>query len=337
MGELPTFLVIGATRSGTTWLHSVLSRHPDIFVPDKKELNFFNERILKEDLQSYFNDFDPGDHGPRPVRGDMSVNYSILRPAVVERIKRLLPDVRLVFTLRNPVDRMWSALKYDHSFLHRKALDRVPMLAFMRECESPRLRRRTDYQLLIQTWERVFGLGSLHIDLFDRLQKDPAGYTRDILWHLGADHHWQVPADLLTARINVSADVQIPPILRWYLSRAWLEPTRRLNDFLEGFVTPWLAPMEEDAKSAPLSWRIMRELNRTLLSLPNRLAYHAYDAGRQRALVRRCDHILARLPNAPACNVDSIRIVCEGRQETWEADIVADDEGARGSPVPPSG
>ena len=84
---LPTFLVIGATRSGTTWLHAVLARHPDIFVPAKKELNFFNERILTEDFESYLEEFTPRDGGkPKPIRGDMSVNYSILQPAVVERV-----------------------------------------------------------------------------------------------------------------------------------------------------------------------------------------------------------------------------------------------------------
>ena len=40
----PTFLVIGAEKAGTTWLYDRLRRHPDIFMPDVKELHYFNHR-----------------------------------------------------------------------------------------------------------------------------------------------------------------------------------------------------------------------------------------------------------------------------------------------------
>ena len=41
---LPNFLVVGAQRAGTTWMHDRLRRHPDVFMPSVKELHFFNRK-----------------------------------------------------------------------------------------------------------------------------------------------------------------------------------------------------------------------------------------------------------------------------------------------------
>jgi hypothetical protein len=93
----------------------------------------------------------------------------------------------------------------------------------------------------------------------------------------------------------------IPEVVQWYIADRLLKPTERLNELLEGRVSNWLDEMRTIRGKAPLSWRILREVNRTMLSVPETLAYEAYHAVRdvrlwgrwrqfQRSYVSRDDH-----------------------------------------------
>jgi hypothetical protein len=110
---LPTFLIIGAMKCGTTSLHYYLRLHPEIQIPTLKELNFFSgppdrfpyptgaRRIT--DLAEYESMFDAA----FPARGEASPNYTVSprREGVPEKIKELVPDARLIYLVRDPIDR----------------------------------------------------------------------------------------------------------------------------------------------------------------------------------------------------------------------------------------
>jgi len=111
---LPDFLVIGAEKCGTTSLYRYLVRHPDVVRASTKEPHFFD----------YHWDEGPAwyrAHFPLAVRrtlarrlfgvelriGEASPDY-IFHPHAPERVRRLLPRVKLIALLRNPIDRAFS-------------------------------------------------------------------------------------------------------------------------------------------------------------------------------------------------------------------------------------
>ena len=285
---LPNFLVLGAPRTGTTWLHAVLSHHPQILVPDTKEPDFLNRRILSESFSAYTTLFDPpAGEPPRPLRGDMSVNYSNLRAPVVREIARLLPGARLIYTLRQPVDRLWSNLKYTYGTFSGRVMHHAPIGRFLRACHCARFTRRNNYMEVMRIWSEAFGQDALHVDLFDQMEQDAPAYVRRVLEHLGADTDWSVPSELMNMRIHSTEALTMPDVFRWYVSSQWLESTRQLNDALGGQVTHWVDAMEQAAAGTTVSRRLLRELNRCILSLPERLAYAAYNSYRERALITR--------------------------------------------------
>lgn len=98
---LPTFLVIGAMKAGTTGLWEYLHDHPSIFLAPK-EPDFFSFRY-ERGLGWYEAMFDGSE--AMPVRGDVSPSYTACTVNVMERIATTLPDVRLVYSLRDPVER----------------------------------------------------------------------------------------------------------------------------------------------------------------------------------------------------------------------------------------
>lgn len=105
---LPTFLGVGVPRAGTTWLHSLLASHPDVFMPvRRKEIRFF-DRHYEQGLGWYETFFCPDDEADsyRAI-GEISPQY-LYCDECPDRISATLPDVRLLLMLRHPVDRAYS-------------------------------------------------------------------------------------------------------------------------------------------------------------------------------------------------------------------------------------
>ena len=112
--EWPNLFVVGAARAGTTSLWRYLDRHPEIWMAQVKEPNFFSQvrRPLNPDVHdeaSYLRLFAPG--GGCKVRGEASVSY-FWAEDVPARIKRVNPEARILISLRDPVERTYSGYWY---------------------------------------------------------------------------------------------------------------------------------------------------------------------------------------------------------------------------------
>jgi len=108
---LPNLIVIGAAKCGTTSLHEYLDEHPQISMSREKELHFFVDRKnWSRGLGWYESQFD----AETPVRGESSPGYSAfpLYRGVPERMAETIPHARLVYLVRDPVERVVS--HYSH-------------------------------------------------------------------------------------------------------------------------------------------------------------------------------------------------------------------------------
>jgi len=108
--KLPSFLIIGAQKAGTTSLHAALEHHPDIFMSTPKELYFFdvdeNYNRGTEWYAKFFRDW-----RDEKVAGESTPDYLWYKP-VPERIAEILPNAKLIILLRNPVSRAYSSYWY---------------------------------------------------------------------------------------------------------------------------------------------------------------------------------------------------------------------------------
>ncbi|MEM7100809.1 MAG: sulfotransferase domain-containing protein [Pseudomonadota bacterium] len=100
---LPNFLIIGAPRSGTTWLAMNLREHPEIFMPRIKEVHYFDRHF--EEGQGFYEDFFTT--ATERVIGEATPDY-IYYPEVPSRISALIPECKMILCLRNPIDRVYS-------------------------------------------------------------------------------------------------------------------------------------------------------------------------------------------------------------------------------------
>jgi hypothetical protein len=104
----PGFLVVGAQRAGTTWLDRHLRTHPEVYLPvRRKELHYFDAHYGRG-AEWYASFFPSADEAARyRAVGEITPKY-LYDPAVPERIRRDLPDVKMIAILRDPVDRAYS-------------------------------------------------------------------------------------------------------------------------------------------------------------------------------------------------------------------------------------
>ena len=272
-------------RCGSTWLCAVLKQHPDLRIADEKEMDFFfMPRMLEHDLRWYAAHFAPqSGEQPKPVRGEVSPRYARLKGWQVRRIAELLPDLRIILTLRHPIKRAWSQALYDFGHLTKRDVRTVRPFEFMRQLERARSRLSSDYPRMIRIWSDAFGREALHIDFFDRLRDDPQPYVNDVLKHLGASTPWTLPDSFVNKKVwatnsLVKHEPAIPEVVQCYIAGRLLKPTEQLNEMLEGRVTHWVEEMRGLRSRRRPSWRILEAINRILFALPERSAYEAYHA-----------------------------------------------------------
>lgn len=119
---LPNFLIIGAAKSGTSALYAYINQHPQVFMPEQKELRYFSSidnpenqgpKVYKnpsiQSLEDYREQFSR--QTDELAIGEASPQY-LYYPQTPKRIFDVLPDIKIISILRNPVKRAYS------SYLH---------------------------------------------------------------------------------------------------------------------------------------------------------------------------------------------------------------------------
>ncbi len=123
----PDFIIIGAQKGGTTSLHRYLTHHPDVGGSIRKEVHFFSW-LYDRGLDWYLAHFPQ--RGKFAMVGEASTSY-LSDPDVPERVRRAVPDAKLIALLRNPVDRAFSQYQMNvrkgfEPLPFEEAIDREP-------------------------------------------------------------------------------------------------------------------------------------------------------------------------------------------------------------------
>ena len=187
---------IGAQKAASSWVHDLLSMHPGICVPGEKELDFFSHRHDRGHGW-YRAQFD----GPG-LRFENSPSY-LTDPRAPARARAFNPDMRLVVSLRDPVDRAIS------HHLHEIAKGHIPPCDFARGlADNPDYLEQGFYARHLARWRAVFPPERMLVLFAEEIREAPQAAARDLHRFLGLD-----PGPVLTERRNVS-DTARSPLLR---------------------------------------------------------------------------------------------------------------------------
>jgi len=207
----PDFLVIGAQRAGTTWLHRVLRQHPSLWLPPVKELHYFDrlettrtildpkerrrvglKQLLSLDpwLVSYWLRARSDEWYARLFRdakakglvaGEITPAYATLDETVLRRIKGLNDNIKLIFVMRDPVERAWSAVNN----AAKKGIDASTVEKSIKRARESGAASRSAYGDTIRRLEAVFPASQVHYCFFEDLRDRPEALTSDLFSFLG--------------------------------------------------------------------------------------------------------------------------------------------------------
>jgi hypothetical protein len=207
---LPTYLGLGAMRSGTTWLAKLLGRHPQIYLPPRcKEVHFFDRHY---DLGvDWYKGFFPAPREGAAYRqiGEITPKY-LHDPRVPGRISKILPDCRFLVILRNPADRAYS----HYSLLIR---DRGVACGFEDQLQAmPEIVDRGFYAQQIKRYFGLFPPSRFCFLVFERAVQSPQVTCGALSEFLAVDfHEFDLNDQSLTTKVNRSLETRF---MRVYLA-----------------------------------------------------------------------------------------------------------------------
>ncbi len=245
-GVLPNLIIIGAMKCGTTALHRYLDLHPDVAMSEPKELNFFCGPDRQNGVQNERAAWSAGNwhrgvewyaaqFRPAPVRGEASPGYtSPSFPEAAERMSRVVPEVRLVYAVRDPVERAVS------QYLHHRAdgTERRPIREALLDPASQYLERSL-YHARLEPYLARFPRERVFICAQEDLLANRRATLRGLYRFAGVDDSFWSPAHDLRWNVARGAPVLLDGPLRRRLAARLSDDAAHLRELAGRGFTSW--------------------------------------------------------------------------------------------------
>jgi hypothetical protein len=172
----PNFLVIGAMRCATGWIRQCLKEHPDIYMP-QKEPHFFDRHYQKGShwyQETFFKNWKN-----ESAIGEKTATY-LHTPEAAQRIHETNPQMKLICSLRDPVDRLFSHYAMINKQSHKKSL--LNEITF----QSDYVQRSLYYKQLL-SFMKYFPIKNIYIAIYEEKDQDPVNFIQKIYRFLKID------------------------------------------------------------------------------------------------------------------------------------------------------
>jgi len=276
--SIPNFIGIGAPRTGTSWLYNMLYLHPAVWLPPIKELHYFDTKYKlysrnklskhgrkiigrylyrQPELLPWFINylFKPeGDdwyrslfaHGAKKglITGEITPAYGHLPEAGFQEIKSINPEVKIIFTMRNPITRSWSAIVKNLARKKGKSIKDVPQSEMLAHLKRSTLISRNNYLYTVETLDKTFARSQICYLFYDLLLEDPKDYLSKVLAFLDLD--WLDSYDhIIHQQFNTAgSDQDIPLTVKRAVAKDYYEMITSLCNIFGGYPCQWRREME---------------------------------------------------------------------------------------------
>ncbi len=225
---LPTFIIPGAGKSGTSYVADVLGQHPDIFIPVFKEPAFFSTNqehgLYNKGISFYQLSFN-GYKGQSHI-GEASTIY-MYDPDSPSLIKKYIPDVKLIFVLRNPIDRVYS--NYWQEIKAGKNLKDFKSMLFQNHPRIQEMITISFYSNYLKKYMELFDSENILILFYDDLKANNKAFFKNIFEFLNLNEE--------SEGINFDSHVNVSAVPRSKLISRILR-NQNLTQFVKALAPP---------------------------------------------------------------------------------------------------
>lgn len=282
---IPRFLVIGAQKSGTTWLDQNLRIHPEIWLPPEKEIHYFDlpknipfvffvlapergdrywvinrlkrgYRRAKANPQAagwygryyllprtdawYKSLFTPGEG---QIAGEITPHYAVMKDKEISHVHALAPNLKIIYLLRNPIERMWSQAAMHFSdrsgYQGIHTIDQQAIIKFL--CNSKQL-AQGQYFKNLQRWEKYYPTDQVFTGFFEDITAAPERLLTAIFEFLGVNASADYISELAKQKIFARDYPDIPQSIAYLLAELLIEDIENLHQrFNHPYTAQWLA------------------------------------------------------------------------------------------------
>lgn len=267
----PDFIGIGAQKAGTTWLDRNLRTHPEIWTPSVKELHYFNRTFNRrrkqlafrwnaqkqhfrwEDLlwdarfflgpggllppvsyRNYKALFKPG---KGQIAGEITPDYAILEDEVVARIHEHMPDAKIIFMMRSPIERAWSQTTMYFGREQQRRLDTIDEDELHRYFKRGGVRRRTNYVHTLTNWGRYYPKSQIFVGFLEDIHFNPGRLLEEVYRFLGVDPAFN--SEIMNRKVHSRSTGKIPTKRARDLAELYYNQIQRLEKRFGGYASFW--------------------------------------------------------------------------------------------------
>ena len=241
-GKLPDFIIAGCQKCGTTALRHNLSKHISLSFADpnvdklNKEINFFRlggENTFSRGVNWYTSLFKNDGN----CWGESSPNYSFEPEVTSTKMHELHPSVKLIFAIRNPIDRAYSA--YNHYMQVRPKSESwgnwLPDESFVTNVERESAFSTYDYCSILGSYMKLFPRNQIHIVIQEQLLESPQNEFERIFNFLEVE-----PCNIENTKVHCrKKKFELTKTERRYLSGFFEENVSDLYDLLGTKIPVW--------------------------------------------------------------------------------------------------
>lgn len=175
--SLPNFFLVGFEKSATTWLYNCLQEHPKIFLPPhRSEVHFFDRNYDKG--IDFYRKFYRKSKNEKAV-GDMTPSY-IQDPNIARLIARNFPHAKIIISLRNPVDRLFS----DYLHQNRNTRTNIVLSDYLK---NKNYLERSLYYKKVKEYFNLFKKNEIFIIIFEKINQGQIELLQKIFRFLEVD------------------------------------------------------------------------------------------------------------------------------------------------------
>lgn len=281
----PDFLGIGAQKSGTTWLHRNMNTHPEIWMPTRKELHYFDEKIkdaslpvlrtrllgkrpadqrwrkqlknriridvkqrsvseLRQDLHYFLRR--PGDEwysklfepGRGMVKGEITPAYSMLEPDMISHVHSLMPETRLIFMMRNPIERVWSHNVMNLDSVQKGSASSASQDEIIKNIQRKDSRQLTNFPQILDNWASFYPEEQIFVCFMEDISFCPKILMRQLYRFLGADPNAE--HRIIRRKIHTRSAETMPTHIAARIAEMYEDTFQKLSDRFGGYASFWL-------------------------------------------------------------------------------------------------